>query len=144
MRRRTRRTSSKSVGLAKGFRSGLEDVIAADLKARGVPVEYESVKITYTVHEDRTYTPDFPLPNGIYVETKGYFAPEDRKKHLLIRKSRPELDIRFVFQNAKNKIRAGSKTTYADWCRKNGFHWAEGRIPEEWTLENKPKRRRPD
>lgn len=122
----------------------MEDEVAADLKARGIPVEYESVKIAYTVNSQHTYKPDFPLPNGIYVETKGFFSPEDRKKHLHIRESRPDVDIRFVFQNANNKIRRGSKTTYADWCRKNGFHWAEGRVPEEWTVENKPKRRRPD
>jgi hypothetical protein len=81
------------------------------------------------------YTPDFRLPNGIFIETKGRFVLEDRKKHLLIKQQSPELDIRFVFQNAKNKLRKGSKTTYADWCTKNGFQYCEGTIPSEWLAE---------
>ena len=50
----------------------------------------------------------------------------------LIKKQYPELDIRFVFMNANNKIYKGSKTTYAMWANKHGFEWAEKNIPEEW------------
>ena len=69
------------------------------------------------------------------IETKGRWTTEDRKKHLLIKDQHPELDIRFVFQNPKGKIRKGSKTTYADYCDKHGILWADKEIPNEWLLE---------
>jgi hypothetical protein len=123
----------KKVAAKYGFRSGLEEQLHALLQEKGVDGEYEQHKINYTIPESKhTYTPDFRLPNGIYVETKGRFVTEDRKKHLLIKQQHPHLDIRFVFQNSKNKIRKGSKTTYADWCIKYGFQFADKTIPEEW------------
>lgn len=122
----------------KGYRSGLEESVDALLKQSGIDGQYEQHKVSYTVpvshHE---YTPDFRLPNGIFVETKGRFVLEDRKKHILIKQQHPELDIRFVFQNSKNKIRKGSPTTYADWCAKHGFLYADKIIPQEWLDERK-------
>jgi hypothetical protein len=128
--------NKRSSAKARGYRSGLEEVIQAELQSRGVSGEYEQHKIEYikpaTTH---SYTPDFRLPNGIFVETKGRFVVEDRKKHILIKEQLPNLDIRFVFQNSKNKIRKGSKTTYADWCIKHGFKYADKTVPAEWLLE---------
>lgn len=118
-----------------GYRSGLEKGVASDLEKRGVSYEYETKKITYDVSEVRTYTPDFILPNGVIVETKGRFVTADRKKHLLIQKQYPDYDIRFVFQNSRAKLYKGSKTTYAQWCDKHGFIWAEKRIPDEWLKQ---------
>ena len=118
-----------------GYRSGLEKGVASDLEKRGVSYEYETKKITYEVSEVRTYTPDFILPNGVIVETKGRFVTADRKKHLLIQKQYPDYDIRFVFQNSRAKLYKGSKTTYAQWCDKHGFIWAEKRIPDEWLKQ---------
>jgi len=69
------------------------------------------------------------------VETKGRWVAEDRKKHLLIKKQHPELDIRIVFMSGKTKIRKGSKTTYGDWCDKHQIPWAEKQIPEAWFSE---------
>lgn len=119
------------------FRSGLEKRTAAWLKLRKVKFKYEETRIPYAVSETRHYTPDFQLPNGIYIETKGRFLPSDRKKHLLVKKQYPELDIRFVFSNPKAKIRKGSKTSYADWCDKHGFLYAQEYIPVEWVKEKK-------
>lgn len=128
-----------SVGTSRaikhGYRSGLEDRISDQLKSLSVPFEYEKLKIKYEVNEVRTYTPDFKLPNGIIVESKGRFVAADRKKHLLVRVQNPFLDIRFVFSNSKAKISKGSKTTYADWCDKHGFLYADKLIPEEWISE---------
>ena len=121
-----------SAGLKYGYRSGLEDRISEQLKALSVPVKYEEFKIKYQVNEVRTYTPDFELPNGIIIESKGRFVVADRKKHLLIQKQHPDLDIRFVFSNSKGKINKGSKTTYGMWCDKHGFLYADKLIPEEW------------
>ena len=115
-----------------GYRSGLEVKVAKQLEQAGVKFEYETTKIKYRVEEDRTYTPDYVLPNGIIVETKGRFVLEDRKKHLLVKFQHPSLDIRFVFTNSKSKIRKGSPTSYGDWCTKNGFVYADKLIPKEW------------
>jgi len=103
------------------------------LKEQGVDGEYEQHIIEYVKPETKhKYHPDFKLPNGIFVETKGRFLTDDRKKHLLIKAQHPELDIRFLFQNSKSKISKGSKTTYADWCVKYGFKFADKEIPADW------------
>ena len=129
-------TRKRALATARGYRSGLEDKISDQLKEAGVAFEYEIFKIKYTVPETlHTYTPDFMLPNGIIVESKGRFVVADRKKHLYVQKQHPDLDIRFVFSNSKAKISKGSKTTYADWCSKNRFLFADKLIPEEWINE---------
>ena len=129
----SKRRVTIKIARQKGYRSGLEESVDALLKQSGVDGQYEQHKVMYVVpvsyHE---YTPDFRLPNGIFVETKGRFVLEDRKKHILIKQQHPELDIRFVFQNSRNKIRKGSPTTYADWCKKHGFLYADKTIPQEW------------
>lgn len=116
-------------------RSTLESYTISDLKERQVAFEYEPHRIKYMQVQERAYTPDILLANGIYVEVKGYFTSLDRVKHLLIRKSNPDLDIRFLFQNAKNRLSKTSKTTYAAWCEKHGFLWAEKHVPQEWINE---------
>jgi hypothetical protein len=122
--------------LKHGYRSGLEDTIANQLDMMRVKYKYEELKISYTVPESKhKYTPDFQLPNGIIVETKGRFVTADRKKHLLVKQQHPELDIRFVFSNPRCKISKVSKTTYADWCDKYGFKYSAKMIPEEWLNE---------
>lgn len=130
---------------ARGYRSGLEQKVADQIKDHGLKVEYESArsKISFLQPEKkRTYTPDFVLPNGIIIETKGRFTLEDRNKHIWIKEQYgDEYDIRFVFTSSRAKIRKGSKTSYADWCEKHGFLYADKLIPEEWFNENKRKRR---
>jgi hypothetical protein len=128
--------STKRYGLKHGYRSGLEEKIASQLQECGVAVEYETTKIRYVVNEERTYTPDWRLPNGLIVESKGRFTVHDRKKHLLIKQQHPQLDIRFVFSNSKAKINKGSKTSYSDWCERHGFLYADKLIPEGWLNEN--------
>jgi len=137
---RQRDVGTSARGVKHGYRSGLEDRISEQLKGLSVPFKYEEFKIKYEVHETRSYTPDFKLPNGIIVESKGRFVPDDRKKHLLVKKQHPELDIRFVFSNSKAKIRKGSKTSYGDWCDKNGYIYADKLIPEGWIREDGKKK----
>jgi len=122
-------------------RSTLESYTISDLKERQVDFQYEPHRIKYMQVQERSYTPDILLANGIYVEVKGYFTSLDRVKHLLIKKSNPDLDIRFLFQRASNRLSKTSHTTYAKWCEKNGFLWAEKHIPQEWINE-KPKSKR--
>ena len=129
----TKQMKSKWVAVKYGFKSGLEETVSSQIASNGIDVKYESEKLIYTIPATRhTYTPDFILPNGIIIETKGRFVIADRKKHILIKEQHPELDIRFVFTNSKNKLNKSSKTTYADWCDKNGFTYADKLIPQDW------------
>lgn len=110
--------------------------MAAHLQAAGCLALYEPCRFKYEpIQRVRTYTPDYILPNGIVVETKGRFVSADRQKHLAIQKMYPELDLRFVFQNPNAKINKGSSTTYAMWCERNGFLYAAKTVPMEWIAE---------
>jgi hypothetical protein len=130
--------TKRQVAQKYGFRSGLEQDVSQWLTDRGIDPQYEKHIISYVKPETKhKYHPDFRLPNGIFVETKGRLVAADVKKHLLIQKQHPELDIRFVFQNPNAKMTKASKTTYAQWADKNGFLWAEKSIPEAWILEEK-------
>ena len=126
-----------------GFRSGLEVKIADELKELSIPFIYEGMKIEWEDLAYRMYTPDFVLPNGIIIETKGRFTVADRRKHLLIKKQHPKLDIRFVFENSNRKLYKNAKSTYAQWCIKHGFRYNTRIIPEDWLKEkgknNHPK-----
>ena len=140
-KKRSRQTVSKRQrGIKHGYRSGLEDIAAGQIKAAGFEVVYETDKILYVIPEsNHKYTPDFKLPKKdggfFYVETKGIWNVKDRQKHVLIRKQHPEIDIRFVFSNCNTKLYKGSKTTYASFCDKQGFVYAHKTIPDEWLRE---------
>lgn len=136
MKQGTTKLSKEQVGAKYGFRSGLEEVVARQIETKCGAVEYESTKIHYAVpSREASYTPDFILPNGIIIETKGHFIIADRKKHVLIKLQHPHLDIRFVFSNPQARISKKSKTTYGAWCDKQGFLYAKGSIPDEWFAE---------
>ena len=115
------------------FRSGLEEKIADLMCELGVKYDYESTKVPYTI--DHQYYPDFELPNGVFLEAKGYFDAADRRKIKAVKEQHPELDLRMVFQNPFNKISKKSKTTYAQWCDKHDIKWTSFQnIPIEWFL----------
>jgi predicted nuclease of restriction endonuclease-like RecB superfamily len=132
------------------YRSKLEESIGKDLENKGIQFNFEPDwgKIHYTIPAKQAiYVPDFYVKTRsgkiIIIEGKGIWVYEDRYKHLLIKNSRPDLDIRFVFSNSKNKIRKNSKTTYADICEGKGrgffkgktWQYADKKIPEEWLNE---------
>lgn len=128
------------IGIKKGYRSGLENVLTEQLSTTGKKYSYESEKISYIQPEKkRTYTPDFVLlkkdGSKMYIESKGRWVLDDRKKHELILSQYPELDIRFVFSNPNARISKKSKTTYADICDKFGWKYAKKQIPDEWINE---------
>ena len=142
----------------RGLRSSLEDKVAEQLDEAGVDYGYESITLSFVQPEKaRRYTPDFILrpkadarlrrrvgkgqggrdrngkDNRIYIEVKGKFDSADRQKMKLVKQQYPDLDIRFVFGRAHNKISKRSKTTYAMWADRNGFPWADkGVVPSEW------------
>ena len=115
------------------FRSGLEEQVAKLLEGLGVTYEYESEKVPYTIQHN--YTPDFVLPNYVYLETKGYWDSADRRKILAVKRDNPSIDLRMVFQSPYNKINKNSKTTYAKWCEKHDIPWTSyHNIPLEWLI----------
>ena len=115
------------------FRSGLEEKVADLLEGLGVSYQYESEKLSYTI--EHNYTPDFLLPNYVYLETKGYWDAADRRKVLAVKRANPDIDLRMVFQSPFNKISKKSKTTYAQWCDKHDIPWtAYHNIPLEWLI----------
>ena len=115
------------------FRSNLEKNIADLLTGLGVSYQYESENLSYTI--EHNYTPDFVLPNYLYLEAKGYWDPEDRRKILAVKRCNPDVDIRMVFQSPYNTISKKSKTTYAKWCEKHDIPWTSYKdIPIEWLV----------
>jgi hypothetical protein len=131
-------SQKRAHALKNGYRSGLEEEIADTLRDKGVNFTYEETKIKYIQPaSEHQYTADFELENGIIIESKGRFLVADRKKHLLIKRQQPHLDIRFVFSNSNQKLNKGSRTTYAQWCVKNGFQYADKTIPEDWIKERR-------
>lgn len=144
-RKKSLKTSKKAVGLKYGFRSGLEERISKELEGTGCCFSYEEEAIHYVKPARKSkYTPDFIItkrPDGtlkerpLVIESKGRFLTADRQKHLLIKDQHPDIDIRFVFSNSRQKISKQSQTTYAMWCEKHGFLYADGSVPEEWLRE---------
>lgn len=129
---------SKQSKNSKGetLRSGFEVMLTNELSRLKVNYAYEAIRIPYTPPQKlKHYIPDIILPNGIIVEIKGRFISADRQKHKYIKALYPDLDIRFVFQRATQKINKGSKTTYGDWCKTQGIKYHEGFIPKTWIDE---------
>lgn len=106
-------------------RNRFEQKIERQLKKAKVPFKYESEKITYLIAGH--YIPDFVLNTRlgkVYLETKGHFRPEAKRKMAAVKKLHPELDIRILFYSLKAKdIR---------WAEKHGFKYAIDVIPKEW------------
>lgn len=137
MRRRPKpRTVQLSGKRVITVRSGLEEELALQIDRTEVVVKYEQEKLAYIKPARRTtYNPDFRLKNGVIVEGKGLFTSADRVKHLLIKEQHPHEDIRFVFSRSTTPLSKGSPTTYADWCVKHGFRFADKVIPSSWFKE---------
>lgn len=128
--------SKDEAGLKHGWRSGLEDKVGAFLSREDIDFEYEETVLPYEVpSRPAKYTPDFVLPNGIIIETKGRWVTADRQKMALIKEQHPDLDIRMVFSRSTTRISKTSKTTYGMWCEKHGFPYADRLPPREWLHE---------
>ena len=118
------------------YKSWLEADVAKDMARNKINFKYEDYALTYVIPAQvHTYTPDFELPNGIIVETKGRWTSADRKKMGLVIEQHPELDIRMLFA-LDNKIAPKSKTRYSMWCERRGIKYAIGTaVPKEWINE---------
>lgn len=132
------KSRARKSAVKAGFRSALERRVACQLADKGIKFEYEPETFEYTVPEsDHRYTPDFKLickstKEAIYVEVKGYMDAKEARKYIFVRDSNEGLDLRFVFQNAYAKM-PHRQTSYAQWAEKNGFQWADKRVPMEWV-----------
>ena len=98
---KTKKQSVSQVEQTSKYKSKFESQFANNLTKKKIIFTYETLSIDYEI--TCTYRPDFILNNFI-VETKGYFSKEDRRKHLAIKEKRPDLDIRFCFQNSRTKL----------------------------------------
>lgn len=127
-------TTSKPTGI---YRSKLESKVASFLRRSGLPFEYEAHWLNYYEKgRRRGYLPDFYLPTlDFFIEVKGYWDLEDRKKHLLVRRANKDTDIRMLFQNPRNKINKKSKTTYGMYCKRHGMLYCGVQIPPEWLVD---------
>jgi hypothetical protein len=137
-------------GYHPGWDSAFEQQISDHLRGLEIPFEYERESLVFVktisksvcrecgskrCGQERVYTPDFFLPDGVILEAKGYFDPSARARHKLIREQHPRLDLRLVFQrnhiiqSSKNKIR------YSNWCEDNDIkYWVcDVQLPSlEW------------
>ena len=146
--KRGKPSSRQRVGIKHGYRSGLEAKVADQITKAGLPVLFETDKVSYVVPQrGAKYTPDFKLPKPggfFYVETKGIWDVTDRQKHHLIREQCPDIDIRFVFSNQNSRLYRNSPTTYASYCEKHDFKYANKTIPQEWLDEGKELNNEPE
>lgn len=116
------------------FRSNFEESIWKAARRSRKKLEYEPIFLSYVIKG--SYCPDFVLPNGIIVEAKGYLDAAACRKMKAVKASNPDLDIRFVFQNANGKRNRRAKLRNYEWAEKHGFPWAEGTIPLDWWRES--------
>lgn len=133
--------SKRAAALKYGYKSGLEHIVAEQIKSADYPLKYETETLKYVVPERQAkYTPDFVFikkdGSFMYVETKGRWTSADRLKMKHVLASNPGIDIRMVFQSPTQKISKGSKTTYETYAYKLGIkHVAKKEIPTEWFNE---------
>jgi predicted nuclease of restriction endonuclease-like RecB superfamily len=125
------------------YRSLLEVSVAKELWAKHTKgsfvYSYEPVVFSYTLR-DREYNPDFEIlrkdGSAVYVEVKGYFDRDSVRKMLAVKECNP--DETFVLLFAKdNPIRKGAKMRYSDWCKKHGFDYSIGEVPDRWLKVEK-------
>lgn len=108
---------------------------------------YEPEKFRYPIQEpgyrcrgcgskdtERTtsYTPDFKLPNGTWIEAKGRLTSANRRRLVAFKAAFPNVVLRIVFM-ADNWLYKGAKSRYSDWAKKAGFDYIIGTsVPKAW------------
>lgn len=113
------------ISVLKKLRNKFEKKIYRQLNRAKCVFTYESERIPYVLSGH--YTPDFVIttPLGVvYVEAKGYFRPEHKRKMVAVKRQHPGKDIRILFYSSNKK--------YEKWAIKNGFRYAFDKIPPDW------------
>jgi hypothetical protein len=135
------------------YKSKYEYEQATRLEEHSINFEYEAHTIDYhdTVQNGtcmdcgstrigvgRRYTPDFWFPNSnLYVETKGKFDRDNRRKMIAICEE-CDVEIRMVFMR-DNWLTRKHGMKYSTWCDRYGITYAIGDIPLEWVNDDKIK-----
>jgi len=125
--------------------SGYEVRILSDLAGQGISYDYQPSPLSYStkhsrgyckacgsteVFQDRSYTPDIKLPNGVYVESKGRLDPQGRVFLKAVVTCNPRVPLVFMFQR-NNKF--GKDNSYSKFADSIGVPWIVGtKIPNEW------------
>lgn len=125
------------------FKSAFEVEVAKQLDKLGLKWEYEPESFQW-FSKPVAYTPDFRVTREdgsvFYIEAKGYFYTAARQKMKRVHELHPDVDIRYVFMDAKKKLNSSAKkrpTTYADWCSKVKAKWCDQTIPKAWVTSQK-------
>lgn len=124
-------TPTRSLDGKRYYASRMESHVceaARDLHPGPWPVPHKC-RVPYQL----IYVPDLILPNGIVVEVKGAFPPEDRRKMLAVRAMWPTMDVRMVFGDPWR--RCGRQVSPQQWCDRHGVTWAAQSVPREWIEE---------
>ncbi len=119
-------TTSKKSSRKRKRRSKFEYAVQSLLDKRpDVESQYEPRKLGYTLSLE--YVPDWEcvlVRTGsgevFYLEAKGKFDYEERRKALAVIKDNPGIDLRFVFMR-DNKLNKRSSTRYSDWCKQHNI-----------------------
>lgn len=107
------------------LRNDFEKKISRQLKKRKIKFEYETERIPYVLKGN--YIPDFIIETElgkIYLECKGFFRIEDRRKLAAVKQQYPNLDLRIVFYRLNKQ--------YIKWAEKHKIRWSVGSIPNDW------------
>lgn len=113
-------------------KNNFEKKILIQIEGSGCNVKYEGARIPYVLAGH--YIPDYIVdtPTGkLYIEAKGYFRPEAKRKMVAVKRQHPELDIRIVFYKSKSFKK---NKQYERWAIKHGYKFAWDTVPEEWLL----------
>lgn len=110
-------------------RNKFEKRIDRQLRKMRLTYAYEPEKLPYIISAH--YIPDFviklPSGNKVYIETKGYLRPEDKRKLVAVKKCHPTFDIRIVFYKLVESSRR--------WAERHGFQYAFESVPDGWFRE---------
>jgi hypothetical protein len=118
------------------YRSKLERRTADMLLQERIPFDYEATSLQFTM--EHTYTPDWRFVDldGIpfFIETKGYFRPEQRSTMLAFRRSHPLVRLIVALQAPKQVLK-GMKKPIAKWCEQNAIPWCPAPPPAEFIRD---------
>lgn len=103
------------------YKSKLERDFAEHIKNRKLVAHYEVD--TFKYERPSHYTPDWKIREGLYLETKGEFAPAQRANMVAFKAQHPGIEIVMVFADADNLLHKKAKMTYAQWADKNGIRY---------------------
>ena len=115
------------------YKSGLEARFQKESKELGFDLPYESKKIKYIIPEKQhSYTPDFEVTSNVFIETKGLWTSQERKKACLIKAQHPHITILYVLYRDQ-RLSKKSSTTYISWAQKQGLLICTFKDKDTWV-----------